>query len=149
MTNRKPVRDLTRNMRVTIHPEHKVGAIRCDPRHCIIANAIDDLPGVIDKRVGAQMVRIDYARHTLRGELDDNDRAIVRAWDLGDATFADGYTVTLHPPAKPLGSRRGEPHGTNVRSGHGNVVGPRRGSTRNLFVNPPSAHNDRDTRGAH
>lgn len=120
----KEVVDATRKRAVTLTADDVENAVPTDPAHCPIALGLRRDTGVQDVSVGADMVYITMAAQPdvlVRYALSPNDKALIKAFDEAGA-FPCGYKVTLMPPppSRQIGARRGQAHGTNVRSGNGN-----------------------------
>src|SRR5436189_5121042 len=95
---RRVLVDATKKMATKLQPADAVGARRSDPSACVIARAVLRGRGVVDVRVGAEVVRIEYEDRVVRYVLSRNDRALIAGFDGGLDAFAAGYVVTLQPP---------------------------------------------------
>lgn len=130
------VKDAVSPLTVTIRAEDR-NAIQCDPKNCVIANAVRRMRGVRDVRVGATTVRLMKTDGWwVRYDLDQESIAMIRAYDADNQIMPEGMRVFLVPPHKRLGSRSGLPSGKTSGKGNGTHVSTRRPSTRHIFVDP-------------
>jgi hypothetical protein len=129
--------DATTPLTVIIGEQDRVGALRCSPTHCIGANRLRRLPGVLDARVGAGSARIQRRDGWHRYDLHPDTVAAVHAYDAAGERMPARGRFRLIPPHRPLGARTGTTPGSNRRSGRRDSVAARRPSTRSLFIEPP------------
>jgi hypothetical protein len=114
----------------------RVGAVACSPTRCVGANALRRMRGVLDVKVGATIMRLKRRTGWERWELDPNTKVVVEAYDTAGELMPIGFVFHFVPPAKPLGSRAGEPSGSDRRSGANTSVASRKPSHRHIGVEP-------------
>ncbi|HEY1445660.1 MAG TPA: hypothetical protein VGF51_12240, partial [Acidimicrobiales bacterium] len=134
-TNRDRVLDGDRGLTCIIGEADRVG-VRRSPEHCVAANRIHRIPGVLDQRVGQCSARILRADAWHRYDLHPDTIAAIRAYDDAGEVMPAGFRVVLVPPRKKLGTRAKEKPGSAKRSGKRTSVATRSPSTRSLFVEP-------------
>jgi hypothetical protein len=135
-TNRDRVLDGTKPFTCTIGEQDRA-AVRCSPKHCVAANRLARMPGVLDQNVGAGSARVLRKDGWHRYDLHPDTAAAVRAYDEAGEVMPAGFRLVFVPPRKKLGARSGEKSGSDKRSGAGTSVATRRPSTRSIFVEPP------------
>jgi hypothetical protein len=112
------------------------GAVRCSPTRCPGANALRRVRGVKDARVGATIMWLTRGDRRIRYQLEPNTKATVKAYDKAGEDIPVGFVFHFIPPAAALGSRSGEPSGSNRRSGARTSVATREPSHRHIDVEP-------------
>lgn len=113
--------DATRPLTISVTPDDIARAVPGDDSACALAQAMIRRRGVAGVSIGATTALVRRTNGTTeRYSLSKNDQAIIRAFD--DSTIFPTVSVTLLPPASPLGSRAGTKPGTNKRSGKKNTV---------------------------
>lgn len=132
--------DIKRPFRIVIDEIDRL-AHKCDPWECVIANAINRVPGHSHGQVGAQYIYFHKGNIPMRGELSHNSRMMIRAYDDQNQIMPAGVEIIIEPPKRKIGMKKPRgPHTTKRNPEHKTRIRQTTPATRNIFVKPP--HDD-------
>lgn len=116
-------------------------AVQCNPWECVAANALNRRKGIRNAQVGAQYVYFTNGNVPMRGELTNNSRKMIRAYDRDNHPMPAGIRLEILPPRIKMGTNRTigkKAKGEGTKRPKRIVKNP---ATRNIFVKPPAHDN--------
>lgn len=128
--------DAERPISCTVTAADQKNHVWCSPSRCVGANALRRKRGVLDARVGADIMWLTRRGRQIRYRLHPNTKAAVKAYDEAKQMIPVGFVMQFIPPTTALGARAGEKPGSDRRSGARESVATRSPSHRHLNVEP-------------